>query len=274
MTKLPIGIQVYSVREDAEKDFAATMQKLSQMGYEGVELAGLYGLAPEQVRQILADNNLVCISSHVPWAELTADLAGSLAKYKALGLKYIVVPYLDEELRPGQPGFYDVVSQIPAIGQACQAEGLTLLYHNHDFEFVRLASGEFGLDYLYESVPADLLQTELDTCWIKVAGQSPVAYLEKYAGRCPLVHFKDFYMEGDTSDEQLYELIGIEDKKPSRPSSFEFRPVGHGLQDIPAILEATVAADAKWIIVEQDSSVGRTPLEAARLSIDYLHSLG
>ena len=273
MTRLPIGIQVYSVREDAEKDFAKTMQELSRMGYEGVELAGLYGHEPEQVRQILAENKLTCISSHVPWAELTADLAGTLARYKSLGLEYIVVPYLEEEQRPGRPGFTDVVRQMPEIGKACQAEGLTLLYHNHDFEFVRLENGVFGLDHLYESVAPDLLQTELDTCWIKVAGQSPVAYLEKYAGRSPLVHFKDFYMEGEKGDAQLYDLIGMEKRQAARKGSFEFRPLGQGLQDIPAILKATVAAGAKWIIVEQDNSVGRPAMEAARMSLDYLRGL-
>jgi len=130
------------------------------------------------------------------------------------------------------------------------------------------------LDHLYAVVSADLLQTQLDTCWVNVAGESPVAYINKYAGRCPLVHFKDFYMEGPKSGEPLYELIGIEERRAARKSSFEFRPVGHGLQDIPAILKATIASGAEWIVVEQDNSVGRPALEAAEMSIRYLRSLG
>jgi sugar phosphate isomerase/epimerase len=80
-------------------------------------------------------------------------------------------------------------------------------------------------------------------------------------------------MEGPKNGEPLYELIGLEEKKAARQGSFEFRPVGHGLQDIPAILQATVESGAEWIVVEQDNSVGRPALDAAELSIRYLRSL-
>ncbi len=273
MMQLPVALQVYSVRDDAEKDFSGTMQKIKDMGYQGVELAGLYGLPAAEVRGVLDQVGLACISAHVPLAELLADLEGTLDQYVAIGCKYIAIPYLEEDMRPGRPGFARVLEAVPAIGRKCVEKGMTLLYHNHDFEFVRLDNGAYGLDHLYATIPADLLQTQLDTCWINVAGESPVAYIKKYAGRCPLVHFKDFYMEGPKNGEPLYELIGLEEKKAARQGSFEFRPVGHGLQDIPAILQATVESGAEWIVVEQDNSVGRPALDAAELSIRYLRSL-
>ena len=274
MLSLPDALQVYSVREDAQKDFQGTMQKIKDMGYQGVELAGLYGLPAGEIRGILDQVGLAAISAHVPFADLTADLDGTLDQYVTIGCKYVAIPYLSDEMRPGQPGFAKVLEAVPVIGQRCKDKNLTLLYHNHDFEFVRLENGAYGLDDLYAVVSADLLQTQLDTCWVNVAGESPVAYINKYAGRCPLVHFKDFYMEGPKSGEPLYELIGIEERRAARKSSFEFRPVGHGLQDIPAFLKATIASGAEWIVVEQDNSVGRPALEAAEMSIRYLRSLG
>lgn len=158
----------------------------------------------------------------------------------------------------------------------CKAEGIQLLYHNHDFEFVKL-SGLYGLDFLYEAVPADVLATELDTCWVKVAGEDPAAYIRKYAGRCPVVHLKDFIgvkKEGAV----LYALIqadGSDDVKveTEQEPDFDFRPVGYGKQDIPGIIKAGLESGAQWFIVEQDRSTERPALEAAKMSCDYVRGL-
>ena len=131
----------------------------------------------------------------------------------------------------------------------------------------------YGLDFIYEAVDACTLKTEIDTCWVKYAGENPAEYVKKYAGRCPVVHLKDYV--GVKGGKTPYALIGMEDTS-AKPDeiAFEFRPVGHGCQNIPEIIEAGLASGAEWFIVEQDLSVGRTPLEACRMSIDYLKSIG
>ena len=97
--------------------------------------------------------------------------------------------------------------------------------------------------------------------------------MRKYTGRSPVVHLKDFHKEGRPAN--MYELIGTEvEKKEESAGVFEFRPVGHGDQDFPSILQASVDAGAKWVVVEQDQSNGRTPMEAITLSREYLKSLG
>ena len=155
-------------------------------------------------------------------------------------------------------------------GQKAKAAGLTLLYHNHDFEFTKLPSGEFGLDYMYSAIPADLLQTELDQCWVKYSGQDPVAYLQKYTGRAPVVHLKDYFAEGKQEGDP-YALIGLNENEKKENTAFEFRPLGHGVQDIPSIIKASKAAGSKWLIVEQDQpSMGKTPLECVATSMEYL----
>lgn len=271
--ELPVALQLYSVRGDLEADFLGTLCKVSEMGYDGVEYAGLYGYEPAQIKHWCDSLGLVSISAHVPLAEMLADVDKVIADYKTIGCEYIVVPYVTEERRPGGELFLQMVEEIRAIGQKAKEAGLVLLYHNHDFEFRKLENGQCGIDYLYENIPADLLQTELDQCWVKYAGYDPVEYLQKYSGRSPVVHLKDFFVQGKQEGDP-YALIGLDEGEKKANTAFEFRPLGQGVQDIPAIIAASKAAGSKWLVVEQDNpSMGKTPLESAKMSIDYLNSL-
>lgn len=271
--ELPVGLQLYTVRDDMAKDFKGTLQQVKAMGYDGVEFAGLFGQSPADIKAMCAEIGLNPISAHVPLAEMLADIDKVIADYKAIGCEYIVVPYVTEERRPGGELFLQMVEEIRSIGAKCKEAGLVLLYHNHDFEFQKTESGEFGLDYLYANVPADLLQTELDQCWVKYAGQDPVAYLQKYSGRSPVVHLKDYYASGEQKEDP-YALIGLNEGEKKENKAFEFRPLGYGVQDIPAIIAASVEAGSKWLIVEQDQpSMGKTSMECAAMSMEYLKGL-
>ncbi len=271
--KFPIAIQVYSVREDAEKDFYGTLKQIKEMGYDGVEFAGLYGHKPEEVKAICEELGLTALSAHVAMTEMLENPVGVLTDYKTIGCGYIAIPYLTEEYRPGQEKFGEVIEAAKVIGKAGKEIGIQLLYHNHDFEFVKV-DGEYALDVLYASVEADLLQTELDMCWVNVGGENPAEYLRKYTGRAPVVHLKDFMMPGK-KPAKMYDLIGIDDKaEAAEDEVFEFRPVGYGCQDFPSILAAAEDAGASWVVVEQDQpSMGKTPIECAKMSVEYLHSI-
>ncbi|MBR5541187.1 MAG: sugar phosphate isomerase/epimerase [Bacteroides sp.] len=271
--RLPIGLQLYSVRDDMAKDFKGTLQKVKEMGYDGVEFAGLFDNSPADVKAMCAEIGLNPISAHVPLADMLADIDKVIADYKAIGCEYIVVPYVTEERRPGGELFLQMVEEIRTIGQKCKEAGLTLLYHNHDFEFAKTESGEFGLDYLYANVPADLLQTELDQCWVKYAGQDPVEYLKKYDGRSPVVHLKDYYASGEQKDDP-YALIGLNEGEKKENKAFEFRPLGYGVQDVPAIVKTAKEVGSKWLIVEQDQpSMGKTPMECVALSMETMKTI-
>ncbi|MBQ9797809.1 MAG: sugar phosphate isomerase/epimerase [Clostridia bacterium] len=267
----PVAIQVYSVRDYAEKDLFGTLKELKRMGYDGVEFAGLYGHAPEEVRKMCEEIGLVPISAHVPYLDMVKDAEGVLSQYATIGCKFVVVPYLTEEYRPGMPKFAEVIENVKTLGAVAKKLGMTLLYHNHDFEFTKI-DGKYALDILYDSVSADLLQTELDTCWVNVGGENPSEYIMKYAGRSPLVHLKDFV---GSKSENMYELIGIDKKAEGSAEAFDFRPVGSGKQDFPSILAAAEKAGATWVAVEQDKpSLGLTSMECAEKSRAYLKSIG
>lgn len=269
MTRFPIAVQLYSIRDDMASDFEGSLKAVKDMGYDGVEFAGLYGRSPEQVKALCDELGLVPISAHVAYAEMMEHPEQTMADYAAIGCRYIAIPYLTEEYRPGAEKYDTLVKDIHMLGKVAKDHGLTLLYHNHDFEFQKI-DGEYALDRLYNAVPADLLQTQMDTCWVNVGGEDPAAYLRKYAGRAPVVHLKDFVMPGK-KPQNMYHLIGIDDDQPSDVSGFEYRPLGMGAQNVPEILKACEDVGAEWIVVEQDDPcLDKTPLDCIRLSVDYL----
>ena len=267
MKKWPIALQVYTVRDTAEQDFVGTMRAVKEMGYDGVELAGTYGMTAVEVKKILDEIGLKLVSAHVGLDLMEDDAV--LDDYAAAGLKYIAIPWLtgpktEEELNA-------TMERIRNAGERCKARGMQMLYHNHDFEFEKI-NGEYILDTYYAQIPADLLQTELDVCWVNVGGEKPAPYIRKYTGRAPVVHLKDF---AGQKSENMYGLIGAggSEKKEDASGKFEFRPVGYGLQDVPSIVAAAEDAGAEWLVVEQDDpGMGRTRLQCAEMSIRYLKS--
>ena len=185
--------------------------------------------------------------------------------------RWIFTPSFASKKRPEGGDFRGFIEEAKIAAKYAKEFGIQLLYHNHDFEFATL-DGEYGLDLLYREIPADELQTELDTCWVNIGGEDPSEYIIKYSGRAPVLHLKDFFGE---KSEDMYELVGIERKAPKRPSNFEFRPVGYGAQDWAKITSAAEKADTKWLVVEQEQpSMNLSPMECAKKSREYLKSIG
>ncbi len=268
--KFPVAVQLYSVRDQLSTDFEGTLKAIKAMGYDGVEFAGLYGKSAAEIKKICAELGLTPISAHVPFIDMMAD-PDLLNVYAEIGCEFVVIPYLTEEYRPGNPKFQEVIDGAKMLGAKAKELGIKLAYHNHDFEFAKI-DGEYALDILYKEVPADLLQTQLDTCWVNVGGENPADYIRKYAGRCEIVHLKDFV--GGKSDN-MYALIGIdEDEKKDTAGKFEFRPVGSGVQNFPEIIKACEESGARWVVVEQDEpTMGLGRMESVEKGIEYLKTI-
>ncbi len=276
MKQFKVGLQLYSIREDMEKDMAAALKQVKEMGYDYVEFAGYFGKSAEEVRALLDQNGLQCVSVHQGYDVFLQDEKANVDYLKTIGAKFCAVPWMGRDRHAGTERFKQTVEEFMQVGKALKAGGITLCYHNHDFEFER-HDGKFLLDWLYESVPAELLQTQIDTCWVRYAGYDPAEYVKQYSGRCPTVHLKDFVCKNFNMGP-VYALIddsGKEGKKASREDNgFEFRPLGQGVQEIPAILAAAEEAGSDYVIVEQDASPTCAPMEAAKQSRAYLKSLG
>ena len=276
--KLPVGVQLYSVRTDLEQDFYGTLRKVAEMGYAGVEFYGeYYGIPVVEVKKMCTELGLIPFSNHVPFQQMIDDVDKVIEENTVLGVQYIVFPYMDEASRPGvdPEQFKATVAKIGEVGAKVKAAGFQLLYHNHDFEFVTLEDGAVGYDYIFNSNDRSNLQNELDVCWADYAGFNPADVLAKYAGNIPVVHCKDYYLEGKLSSAP-YALIGISTDNSMKDEGgwFEYRPLGMGQVDIPAVIKASVDGGARWLCVEQDEPCeGLTRLEGIAKSVEYLRSL-
>jgi len=252
MNKPVVALQLYTIRDFTQKDLPGTLSQVKAMGYDAVELAGTYGLETAALKKHLQDAGLEAISAHVGFGALE-DAEGTALQYKELGCKLISIPSLPLEALPGGKNYEATKETMIKAAAICKKHGLMLGYHNHAYEFETLPCGSFVLDALFETTTADVLQAQIDTGWVLVAGQDPAQYVKKYTGRCPSIHLKD--------------IEKVNDK-------YEDRPVGKGIQDIPAVMKAATEAGAYIMVVELDEAVGMTSLEAAKQSREYLKTIG
>lgn len=246
------ALQLYSVRDEVEKDFEGTLKAVSEFGYSGVEFAGLYGKTPKEVKTLCEKYGLVPVSSHVGISEMIEN-ESVFSDYKEIGCEYIAIPYIAPEEMSTETDRRETIEKVRGLSEKAKAAGLKMLYHNHAHELSKL-NGKNFLDELYSAVP-DILLPEFDVCWLHFAGEDPVAYLERYADRIKVVHLKDYVA-----------VDGAE-----RP---DFRPLGRGTVDIPSVVKTAEKLGAEWLIVEQDAPTeGQKSIDEVHVSAEYLHTL-
>jgi len=238
---LPIALQLYTVRDELAEDTDRALGQIAEAGYQNVELAGLHGHTPEQFKHLLEKHGLTAIASHDQIDNI--DLAISNAGI--LGYQYVVCPYLAEELRQS---YGPVRDKLLAFQAEVKGSGLTVCYHNHDFEWLPADDGRRAIDVLFEGTE---LHSELDVFWVTYAEDSPVEWINKLAGRVPLVHIKDM----------------------TNPTEKKFAEVGTGCMDFKPIIDAAEKAAAKYLIVEQDSNWKTDQIDSARTSLENLRKL-
>lgn len=273
MKKFNVGIQLYGLRNTMEKDFEGTLRAVADMGYEYVEFAGYHGKSSEEIRALLDELGLKCISVHQRLDFFNDDPQGAVDYLKGFGVKYVVVPWHDKAKLAGGEGWADTVKDFNEKADLFEKNGMMLGYHNHDFEF-EAYEGKYLHDYIFEAVPEGKIIPELDTCWVHYAGLRPEEKIREFSGRVPIVHLKDFVCK-TLGGGPVYDLIGTNGgtaKSASQEENgFEFRPLGMGIQNFEAILKACEDSGTETVIVEQDKVYdGMTELEAAKIARDYL----
>ena len=267
---LPIGLQLYTVREQAGKDFEGTLKEVAAIGYQEVELYSFFGRKAAEVRRALEGAGLKCVSAHYPVPALRDDLAASIDYAKELGLRFIICPFPGladpARLKAGGPSFTDSLTLddwkwnadlFNKVGEAAKKAGLRFGYHNHHIEF-REFGGVTAFDELLRRTDPDLVTIELDCGWVKVAGLDPADLIAKHASRVGLLHVKDV-KAGPAPSTRF---------GPAVP----FAEVGRGSIDWPKVFAAAKAAGVERYYVEQDTTE-RPPLEAIKISRVYLHEL-
>ncbi|SDX88256.1 Sugar phosphate isomerase/epimerase [Paenibacillus sp. CF384] len=248
MAKPVVGLQLYTLRDQTEKDFIGTIRKVAEMGYKAVEFAGYFNTPAKELKALLDELNLQAPSAHVGLnfgepEKIKADLAKQIEYAKEIGLQYIVTPWAPLPENPTAEDVSKLADILAAAGKQVSEAGLIYGYHNHDFEF-KLVDGKPIMDLLLEKVPAEYLIAEFDFGWVHMGGQNPVEYANRYAGRLPLAHFKDFG-QGRSDTE-----------------------VGKGIVNLKGVLDVAEQSGIKYIFVEQEQFVSSS-LESAKISLDF-----
>ncbi len=274
MKNFKVGIQLYSIRDAMEKDMDATLKAVKEMGYDYVEFAGYFGKSAEEVKAILDKYGLEAASVHQAIDLFEKEGQNAVDYLNTLGVKYCAIPWYNKEEFYGD--WDGTIEKFANVSKLLKDNGIKLMYHNHDFEFEKI-DGEYILDKLYSTLDADVLMPQIDTCWVHYAGVNPADYVRKYSGRIEVLHLKDFLCE-KLGGGPVYALIdenGNEiDKGDKDDNGFKLVPVGSGIQDFPSILAAAEDAGVEYVIVEQDTSLDRDPMDAAKMSREYLRTLG
>ncbi len=271
MKKFNVGIQLYGVRNSMAQDFEGTIKAIAEMGYEYVEFAGYYGKTSEEIKAILDKYGLKCVSVHQGLEFYYNNPEEAITFLKGFGVKYSVIPWFKAEELAGTDKWEQTVATFNKYAKILYDNGMTLGYHNHDFEFKKV-DGKYIHDYIFDAIPTEYIEPELDTCWVHYAGIKPEDKIREFSGRVTLVHLKDFVCKA-LGGGPVYDLIDTDGKGlggSREDNGFEFRPLGQGIQDFAKILEACEECGTETVIVEQDQVYGMTELEAARISREYL----
>ncbi|HWA88078.1 MAG TPA: sugar phosphate isomerase/epimerase [Opitutus sp.] len=243
MKSIPVALQLWSVRDDLKRDFAATAAEIARIGYTGVELAGYGSLDAAGAHAALASAQLAVAGMHVGIAALRSDPDKVVAEARLFGTRHVIVPWWPAEEFVSRAAVEKIAEELNEIGARLRASGLQLSYHNHAGEF-KLLEDHPVFDWLLGAAEPRNLAAEVDVYWAHVAGYRPEKFLRDHGARVKLIHLKD---EAE---------------------------IGGGPVDFPAVFAAIDAIGAaEWLVVEQEK-YHHPPLASVRLCFEQLKRWG
>lgn len=241
--KHKFAAQLYTLRNEIQNDFPSTLRVLKKMGWEAVQIDGLYGYSPEEIAGVLNETGLKTAGMHVSLDRLKHELDEVLKEARLFQTSEIILPYLDDHLK-NEEGYKNVRKDLLAISKKAVPQGCRIGYHHHDFEFQTRIDGEYALDYLL--APPEVFP-EIDTYWVKKAGLDPLSYIRRFPNQMPILHLKDMTSDGKEN----------------------FAEIGAGCIDFEPILKWGEQNGVEWYAVEQDICAG-SPFDSLDLSLANL----
>jgi sugar phosphate isomerase/epimerase len=189
LASAPLGMQLYSVRDQMAQDVAAALDLVASIGFEEVEFAGYFEHTAADMRAMLDAAGLKAPAAHIGKQLFEADLERIIDDAAEVGHAYVIVPWLSQDER-SLDDYRRHAEDFNRYGEACRAAGIQFAYHNHEFEFEE-ADGQIPYDLLLAETDPALVQMELDLAWAWAGNADPVAYFNAWPGRFPMVHLKD-----------------------------------------------------------------------------------
>lgn len=249
-SKQLIGLQLYTVRNQIAKDPDGTLGKVAGVGYNSVELMGYangkyFGLTPGQLAGLLKKYNLVSPSGHYMMMNYFMkddqnDLKDNIAAAVTLGHRYLVIPFLTDNMRTSLDDYRKLAAKFNAAATEAKKSGLKLAYHNHDFEFKDWGGGRTGFEVLLKETDPSLVYFEMDLYWVTRAGHDPIQLIKQNPGRFKMWHLKDMSQKEPAS----YSVEGQQ----------YFAEVGAGIIDFKDIFRYKKLSGMEYFFVEQDET--------------------
>ena len=253
---IKIGSPLFILRDECSKDLMLVIERLAEIGFDGIEFLGLFGHAPADIRKKLDSCGIVAIGDHVPFIDFINNTDKVIADRKEIGCSYITVSPPSAEGMPGESKYSETLDAVKKLGAAVNSAGMTLLYHNHAEELRSTINDKTVLEHIADDIDPDLLSLELDLGWIKIGGADPAYYLRKYKDRCPVVHFKDY-------------------SPANNKEGFIFRPTGYGMLRNAVLYNITLgfAKKPEWYIMDHDCAYNRDIYSDLALSLEFFKNL-
>jgi len=253
--QFPLGVQLYTVRDQAEKDLGAVLAHISMIGYTEVETYwNVYTHPAKELRSMILANGLSVPSGHFDYDGLESKLDYA----KELGVHYVVCPMLPKDMWTSADGFKKAADQFNKWGEQVHGMGMQFGFHNHNYEFQKFGNTT-GFDILTSGTDAKLVCLEMDCYWITQAGQDPVAMLNRFGSRVQLLHLKD-------------RMPGFPTSQTMGPAAEHMTEVGSGTIDWKTVIATAQKTGVKHYFVERDN--GSTPaFESLRISYENLRKI-
>jgi sugar phosphate isomerase/epimerase len=245
--KIPIGLELYSVRAELPKDFTGVIEAIGKMGYEGVEFAGYHtwDKKPRELRKLLDDNGLKCCGTHTPLITLEGDaLKHTIELHKTLGNKFLICPSMNAKTAEG---WQNMAKKFNEIAARAKESDMVVGYHSHAGDFKKLDNGQTPWEVFFDNTNPEVVH-QIDVGNTLEGGGDPVALIKKYAGRTKTTHVKEH---------------------GGPPGA----AIGEGTIDWKVLLETYESVGGtEWYIVEHET--GKAPLESVKTCLENLHKMG
>lgn len=254
-TEHPIGVQLYTVRDQAEKDLPQVLQKIQAIGYKEVEpYWNVYTHPAAELRRMISDHGLSAPSGHFNYEGLPAKLDYA----RELGVQWVVCPMLPKSMWDSLDGFKQAAEQFNKWGEQASSLGMKFAFHNHNYEFKNFGSAT-GFHTLVTNTDPKLVSFEMDCYWVTQAGRDPVQMIEILGQRVRMLHLKD-RKPGFPASQQLND------------AAEHFTEVGNGSIAWEQVLQAAKKVGVEHYYVEQDKC-DKPPIESLAISYKYLKPL-
>jgi len=254
MSVSKLAVQFYTLRDFTKTpaDIASTLKRVKQIGYDAVQVSAIGKIEPKELAKILTGEGLKCVATHGGLDRFRDETAAVIEEHQLWGCKYTAVGGFWPK-DPTASTWSNWAASYNEVSKKFAGSGVSLGYHNHSHELAKFG-GKTALDLLFNAFDKSVWM-EVDTYWITHGGGDPIAWIKKYAGRLPCVHFKDLAISPVDSKQQM-------------------APVGEGNLNWPGIIAACEAVGTEWFIVEQDNCNGLDPFDCLATSLRNLHALG